>query len=792
MLRDAWRSLTAARWTVLAAAGTLALGTGASIAVLSVAYGALWRPLPFTDADRIVIISPGAITDAEPRQTVRFAELEQWRARLRTVEVLAGWSSGEFTVRGLGVPEAVRAAMVTPDFFEVFNPRGHRGDLPAGPLATDVVVMSSTMANRTRGGGLDPRTARLTLGTASFSVGVIAPAAFTVPEGADLWVNAEAVDAVRMGATEDFRSYRMIARLIPGVTAANAEDDAARVLREIEAERGRAGEMRATVRPLRDVLVGDARPVLAALMAASALLLVVACANVATVLVNRALQRRREFAVRLAVGASPGRLVGAAVCESFLVAGAGALGGLALAWYGVAALQPLMAAALPRLAVVALGWPALIVGAGLTVTVTVLAGTGPAVAAARSDFAPAFRGVTATASPAARRTRAALVVLQMALAVVLLVGAGLLGRTVTALLDTDIGVDRDRALALRLRLTETTQFDNITETAFVDELLRRVRQLPGVESAGVGSSLPPSTAQIAFSVRVVNGDTVSTRTFDVGSASPGYFEAIGARLVRGRWFEPRDLAGGPVAVLSETAALHLQGVGDPVGRPLAFSVPAPSGERVTPLIIGIVADVRHHGLETPANGSIYLRRSELPTGLAYLAVRTRGPAAGLAPSVLRELRNLDPGLPLPEPRTLEQEVHRAMIDRELRLALVGAFALVAVALAVAGLVGALSRTVTERRREMAIRAVLGATPRSAMARVLLDGAVLAVAGLAIGFAASAAMGRSIATLLHGVSPFDPWTFGGVAGAIGLVVALAAWLPARRAARVQPLELLRAE
>lgn len=468
---------------------------------------------------------------AEPRQTVRVAELEQWRERLRTVEVLAGWSSGEFTVRGLGVPEAVRAAMVTPDFFEVFNPRGHRADRPAGPLATDVVVMSSTMANRTRGGGLDPRTARLTLGTASFGVGVIAPAAFTVPEDADLWVHA----------------------------------------------------------------------------------------------------------------------------------GAGALGGLALAWYGVAALQPLMADALPRLAVVALGWPALIVGAGLTVTVTVLAGTGPAVAAARSDFGPAFRGVTATASPAARRTRA-------------------------------------------------------------------------VESAGVGSSLPPSTAQIAFSVRVVNGDTVSTRPFDVGSASPGYFEAIGARLVRGRGFEPRDLAGGPVAVLSETAALHLQGLGDPVGRPLAFSVPAPSGERVTPLIIGIVADVRHHGLETPANGSIYLRRSELPT----------------------------------------------------------AFALVAVALAVAGLVGALSRTVTERRREVAIRAVLGATPRSAMARVLIDGAVLAVAGLAIGFAASAAMGRSIATLLYGVSPFDPWTFGGVAGAIGLVVALAAWLPARRAARVQPLELLRAE
>jgi predicted permease len=791
MLRDAWRSLAAARWTVLAAAGTLALGTGANIAVLSVAYGALWRPLPFADADRIVIVATGPIADPTPDQTVSLEELGQWREGLRSVEDLAGWWSGEFTVRGFGAPAAIRTAVVTPNFFDVFNFSGRRSDLPS-TLGTDVVVISREMASRIRATGLDPQSATLTLGSASFRVGAVLPAAFKVPDDAELWVRSDAVAAVTMGSGRDFRSYRMAGRLAPGVTLAQASDDASRLLREIEAARGRQHERRVELRPIRDQLVGETKPVLAVFVAAAALLLIVACANVATIMVNRAMRRRRELAVRLAIGASPARLVGTAIVESFVIAAAGSAVGLLLAWYGIAALMPLTEGALPRAAAVSLNWPLLAIGTALTLVVTVLAGAGPALAAARSDFSQAFRTVNSSPSPTGRRTRAALVVIQMAMAVVLLVGASLLARTVSTLLARDLGVDGGQTLTLRLRLTETTRFDNVDEGPFVEELLRRLRELPGVEAAGISSNLPPRTAQIAFTLRVENATgAATTQVYDFGSASSGFFEAIGARLVRGRWFEPRDQLGEPVMVLSESAARQLAINGDPMDRG-PFAVMAPSGDRVRPRVIGVIADVQHQGLEAQPNGSIYLRRAELPTGLAFLVVRTDGAPEALAPSLLRVLRDLDPGLPLPEPRTLEQEVHRAMIDRELRLALVGAFALVAVALAVAGLVGALSCTVTERRREMAIRAVLGATPRSAMARVLIDGAVLAVAGLAIGLAASVALGRSIATLLYGVSPFDPWTFGGVAGAVGLVVALAAWLPARRAARVQPLELLRSE
>jgi putative ABC transport system permease protein len=787
--RSAWKSLRAAKWMTVAAVATLALGTGANVAVLAVAYGALARPLPFADADRLVVISTGLAANANPTGSVRMEELERWRALLRTVTGVGGWTSGEFTMRGPGAVSAVRAAIVTDNFFDVLGASAATGRLFHGPGDAGLAVLAHATAARA---GLDPLGQPLSIGSLTLRVaGTMAPT-FPLPDRVDLWVPAQSVDALNVGRFSNMRAFRMVARLAPGVTLAQARDDVARVMRTIEAERNRAGETRAAVTPLRDLLVGDTRPVLYAFVAAAALVLAVACANVATLMVGRAYGRRRELAVRLAMGASPSRLVRTALFESVLIAGAAALAGAALAAWALTTLPPLVEGAFPRGPVASLGLPVLAACVLVGALTTVLAGAAPALAAARSNFAPVFRTATASGTLGGRRTRAALVVVQIAVAVVLLVGAGLLVRTVAHLLDTDLGIDAGRTLTLRLRMTEMSRFDAAARAPFVAEIVRRVQALPGVQYAGVGTNLPPSVAPVAFTIRVVQNGRNETRTFDLGSATSGYFDAIGARLVRGRWFDGRDEAGPRVAVLTETAARHLAGLGDPLGKPLPFVLPTSTGERVNPTVIGIVEDIRHHGLEQPAHGGIYVLWSHLPAGFSYLVVRSAGSAEAIAPAVLRVLRDVDPALPLPEVRTLEQEVHRSILGREMRVALVGSFAVLAAALALAGLSGALARSVTERRRELAIRAALGATPRRTMGLVVRDGLVLQAIGLAIGLGLALALGQSAASLLYGVSPYDTPTLGAVAGGVAVLGFVAAWLPARRAARVNPRELMRSE
>jgi predicted permease len=765
---------------------TLALGTAASVAVLAVAYGALWRPLPFADPAKLVTISPGLAADRNVGRSVRLEDLERWRSGLRTASGLSGWTSGEFTVRGASGADVVRVGIVTNGFFEVLGAKPARGRL-FHPTEQGVAVLAGDAA--TRLGRLTAVGDIVSIGSLSLHVVGSLPAAFPLPDGVDFWVPAGSVDTLQIGPTSNLRSYRMVARLAPGVSIEQARDDAARVTREIEAERRRPGELRSSVDPLTDLLRADTRPVLLAFVAAAGLLLFVACANVATSMVSRGLGRERERAIRLALGASPARIVRLALLESLIIASLAALAGIVLAISATTNLPSFVEGTLPRRALAAAGLPAMAAGVVVALLAAVISGVAPALTARRTDFAPAFRTTTTAGSIGGRRTRSALVVVQIAVAVTLLIGAGLLTRTVAHLVDTDLGIDRGTTIALRLRMTETSRFDAASRAPFLSELVRRVRDLPGVVSAGVGTNLPPSQSPVAFSIRVVQNGVAETRTFDLGSASPGYFEAVGARLRRGRFFETRDETGPPVALLTETSARHLAGLGDPIGRPLPFALSG-AGGRITPLVIGVIDDIRHRGLEQPANGGIYVPWAHLPAGYTYLVVRSAASANTVGPAVLRVVRALDPALPVPEIRTIDQEVHQSLMGREVRAALVGTFAAVAVVLALAGLTGTLARSVVERRREIAIRTALGSTPRGTVRLVLRDGLLLVGIGVGVGLGLAAALGRSVATLLHGVSPYDWLTFAGVTVGVVSLAAAASWLPAYRAARVSPLELLR--
>jgi putative ABC transport system permease protein len=788
-LKTAWRALRAAPATSLAAVLTLALGTGATVAVLSAAYGALARPLPFADADRLVVISPTFQTSGPGRGTVRLTELEDWRRSLRVFDGLAGWSRGEFTVRGLAVPESLQAAVVTDDFFDVVGARPLAGTLESGTPGT--VVVADRLARRIgAAGGVWSRT--LTVGGRALQPRAILPPGFPLPDDVDLWVSAEDVDVVRLG-TSDFRSYGMIGRLASGVTLAQAREDAARVAAAIDGEAHRAEPRRVDVLPIREALVGDVRPLLVAFSAAASLLLLAACANVATLLVSRSMRRAREFAVRLALGASPARLVRTTFAESLLLGAAGAMTGVVLAVLSVRLLRPLAADVLPDLAFVSVVWPAVVAGAVSALAVAILCGLAPAMAASRASFGAALKTASAAGTRAGRRTRNGLVVLQMAAAIVLLVGASLLGRTVYGLLHTDLGVDSEDTLTLRLPLTETARFDAASRNPFVNDLVARVRALPGVEAAGVGSSLPPRASQLVMTISVVTDTSRDTQPFDLTSVTPGYLEALGAHLLRGRLFEPDDMTRDePVAILSESAAAQIGTLGDPLDRPLRYQLPSSAGPRVRPRVVGVVSDIRFSGLESSPRGNIYVTRAQLAPGTAYLVVRARGSAEAIAPAVVRAVRELDPTLPVGTPRTLVEEVAQAVIGRRLRLVLVGAFAGIAVLLAVTGLVGALIRAVAERRRELAIRAALGASPRRAAGLVLREAFGLAAGGIAIGVGGALAAGRWVGSFLYGVSPFDAPTIALVAAGVLVVALTAGYLPARRAARVEPLDLMRSE
>ena len=429
--------------------------------------------------------------------------------------------------------------------------------------------------------------------------------------------------------------------------------------------------------------------------------------------------------------------------------------------------------------------------------VILLCSAAPLLAVRHAHLATPLRAGASAGSRLSRRARGALVVAQLAIAIVLLTGAGLLGRTVWVLSHTNIGLDvSPRVMTLAVPVGQSmVATDAAARTALTHRLLEEVRRLPGVESAGVGSSLPPSVSQILFTVRFTtsNNDRDVTRQFDLVSVSDGYLDTLGARVMQGRLFTAADSASQlPVAVISEAAMRHLNLKGDVVGRELGMSLPSATGQRVRPRIVGVIEDIRYTGLDAPANGAFYVLWRQIPTVRAHLVVRTASDSRALLPSLLPLVRSIDPSLPLNEPQLFDRVVDRALAPRAARFGLVGLYAVASVLLAVVGLSGALIRSVVERQRELAIRAALGAAPDRLVRMVLHQGLRLAVAGAAVGVLVSLLGARAVSTIIFGVTPYDPATYAAALLGTFAIVLVACYLPARRAAATDPVVLLRSE
>ena len=635
-IRHAARSLVRQPGVTVLVVGILALGLGVNAAVLAVAYGVLWRPLPYPVAEQLVTVSQVDLRDGR-ESAIWLGQIDEWNRRLRTVRV-AGYQTRERVVRGAGPTRVREVATVSEGFFEVLGVPALRGAVPRLAGGDGRAVVSAALARAVEDETGRPAVGQaMTIGDGRYDVAAVMPAGFAFPSAeVDAWVADQPDIRGDLGT---------VGRMRDGVSLVQVRDDAARVVREVLAALGgRVDSRGAAVTPVEETLLGEVRPVLRVSVAAALLVLIVACANAATLLVGRSAARNREFAVRIALGSGRARLVRAALLEGLALAAGGLVLGLAAAWIGLRLFAAAAAGVLPRVGAVALDPPVVLAGLVLTLLAGVACGVA-SVAGMRGDGAVLRGGAPATGSRAAGRLRAGLVAGQIALSIVLLSGAGLLVRTVERLLDDEAGFEPRQALTARLMLADTSFIEGgaQAQTAFVANLLERVRQLPGVQAAGVGSVLPPDDDPV--SVQLVYEDdrgAVSRReiVLSFGAVTPGYFAALGTRLREGRRFDAADdLAEVGPLILSETAARFFDPNGDPVGRPSPYSIDALGIARRAP-VVGVVDDMKYEGLAAPRGGTMYVPWPRKPTGVSHLVVRTTGDPMALAPAVRDLIRTL--------------------------------------------------------------------------------------------------------------------------------------------------------
>jgi predicted permease len=774
---------------------TLALGTGASIAVFSVVDGVLLRPLPFPESGRLLALcethpSVEGFCIASP------PDVEDWAVRSRTVASFGLGRGWPFTMQRDGDTGAVSGGLATPGLFATLRATPALGRLfradDVTPAGRHVVVLSDELW-RTRFGA-DTRVVGASVrldGERYEVVGVLRPGA-DVPqlEHVRLWVPVP-FDP-RSEENRRWRGFVAIGRMAQGasIDAAQAELDVI--------QRSLAGRFPETNRewgvkavPLLDSVVGGVRPTLLVFLGAVAILLLVACANVASLMVGRGAARSRELAVRAALGARPGRLFRLIATESVLLSVAGGAGGVLVALWATDAFLSLMPSGLPRLREVALDARVLGFALGMTLAVALATGVVPALRAARLDLAEAVKvGYQPSIWRRAGGLRGSLVVAEVALAFVLAVGAGLLARSFASLLRWEAGFDRTHLLTFWTYASTGKYQDARSVAALFGRIEDELGGIPSVTSVGMASSGPlfggEETGEFLLEDRATPPTSlVVARWYDM---SPGFFRTPGVPLRRGRLFTEADRAGAPpVALLNETASYRWFAGQDPVGRRVRLKDTDVSLE-----IVGVVADVPPFVPGKPAQPEVYWPFQQSPRWASHFVLRTRGDPLAIARTVEARLREVDPDLSPARVATMDDLVAAKLARPWFNMLLIGAFAALALALTTVGVYGVVSAAVAGRTREIGVRVALGASSGRVVRMVIREGMLLAAGGIAIGLVAAAALSRLVVSLLFGVRPTDPATYATIALVLAAVTALACYVPARRASRVQPIEALRAE
>jgi predicted permease len=787
----------------------LALGLGANAAIFRVVDAVLLQPLPYPDADRIVM--PWEFS-ADIQQRLGFdrlpaspADFLDYHARNTTFERFASMRTEQVNLTGRGEPERIGAVRVSADFFDVLGVRPvvGRGFQPGDERSGRVVLIGHNLWRRSFRS--DPNVSGHVVslnGEPATIVGVVPdwfrfPAAGELPQGFGFSLSPVVwtldVLTPEQRQNRGGKSLALIGRLKPGVTPDQAEADLANIAQDIE-RAFPATNAGWTVRviSLREQLVGSLRPALVALLAAVGVVLLIACANVANLLLVRTVSRQREICVRYALGAARSSLVWESLAESIMLSLAGGLAGLAIAWWVLRALLAMAPASLPTAARAGLDWRVLVFMLALSVMTGVLFGAVPAWHSTRYDTAEGLReGSRGTVGGrSATRTRSALVVLEVALAVTLLIGSVLLVQTFVRLIHVNTGFRTDRILTMEIALPKTA-YTPIRAGTYFMSLMERLAALPGVEAAGLTSGIPLSGSENLLPVtpegepRPEPGHEIIS---DYRVITAGYFEALGIPLVEGDSIEPSPES--PRVWINRTMARSAWPDRPALGRRLKLTNYDREGVWYT--VAGVVGDTRYTGLDRGLRPQVYVHFTQDPREQMAIVLRSYGDPTLLVNAARQAVQALDPDQPIARVRTMEQIVTTSVANRRFQMLLIGIFATLAVVLAVVGLYAVVSYSVAERIHEMGLRLALGARPANLVGLVLREGLQLVAIGLAVGIGAALLLTRFLETLLFGVNARDPITFL-LAPAILFSAALLGCLaPALRAMRVDPAVALRAE
>ena len=780
---------------------TLGLGIGANTAIFSLVNGVLLRPLAFPEPDRLFALYSTNHSAGRIEGGVSPLDVDDWRAEQRSFTDLGGYfyldglSGLDFT--GAGEPQRLTTVFVTPGFFEAlaFSPaagRLPREDEMVRGGRDRVVVLTDRFWRHQFGASPAVLGTTLTLNGAPYEVLGVLPRDLRFPtEGADVYVPYSTIPDQSIPRIRPVRILRVVARVRPGVTAEAAQAEMTTIARRLAAQYPEnAAWDDATVRPLRDTITGPVRRPLLVLLGAVGFVLLIACVNVAGLQLARATVRGREIAVRAALGAGRGRIVRQLLTESLVLAGAGCLVGLALAKGTVALLLRISTGQLPRASEVGLDARVLGFAAAASLITGIVFGLIPALPASATDVQGALKqGGRGTVAGRGTRLRSGLVVVEVALAMLLVAGAGLMTRSFVALLEVDPGFVPDRLVAVQFSIS-TVRHPPPGYANYYQEVIERVRMLPGVISAGAAKDVP------FRGVGELIGFTLPGLVVPAGQDAPlaamlnisdGYFRTIGARMLDGREFTPLDRADAPpVAVVNEAFARRWFPGQRAVGTQLTLD-----GSTAFE-VVGVVNDIRQRAIAEPAQPTIYLDNLQNSRVKTTLVARTRGEPLAMANAMREVIWSLDREQTITTIFTFDDSMRLALGRPRLLTVLLGAFGVFGVLLGALGLYGVLAYLVSQRQREIGLRLALGAAPAAVLGLFVRYGLRLALVGMAIGLAGALAVSRFVGAVLYGVKPTDPATLAAVAAMLLAVAALATWLPARRAAAVQPLEALRAE
>ena len=803
MVRQLRKSPGFALTTIL----TLALGIGATTAIFTLVNTVLLRPLPFPAPERLMWVQQGntaAGAGADANESLSYPDFFDWRAQSHSVAGIASYHRDRITLTGSGAPQMLEAQVVSAEFFRVLGTRPvvGRDFLPADEKpGSHAAMLSYALWQSAFGGAADIAGRAISLDGETHVVAGVMPAGFAFPIQAAapaVWTTLadDAGGGSPQTAQRGYKDLDVVARLKAGVTAEQARAELSVIARNIAVQYPDTNKAHTTaiVQPMLEHLSGGFRPALRLLFGAVFLVLLIACANVAGLLLARATQRRGEIALRAALGAGRGQIVRQVLAESVVLSLCGGLLGMLLSSWALDGLLRFVPSDLPRAAQISVDGPVLAFVTAVSLLTGVLFGVLPAWRMARLDPALALRdgGRSMTAGRGQHRLHGALVMAETAIGLVLLAGSGLLIRSFVRVMHANPGFDAGHVLTARLT-APSARYTQTQRLQFYDRLLGKLRTLPGVQSAAAAYPLPLVGGSIGISIQIEGRLTApgDAPTEQLGVVTPDFFRTLRIPVVAGRAFTPRDDAkGAPVVVVNERFARKYFPGQDPIGKHILAEISDGAMPPAMREIVGVVGNIKRHSLTAEPEPIYYLPFAQMVITSPLLAIRTVGDPASMIGPLRATLAGEDKDIPLYGVETLDDAASKSAAQPRFRTLLLTCFAGMALLLSGIGLYAVLSYMVAQRTSEIGVRMALGAQRADVLGMIVRSGLTMALGGIAIGLAAAALLTRLMAGMLYGVEPFDPATFAAVAGILLLVSLAATGVPAWRAARLDPVRTLR--